>query len=161
MLRSRPIQHARRVTPFDGLFPLVLLAGLLTVVVNLAIPRMQRQLDDWRYGYPRTMHLVASVGHEEQPGQPTRFVAMNLSQRPVVFEIPGGDVSKTRVIELPYLFGADEDLTPVRITLGLINGDKLPDLIVNVKDEEVIYINENGGFRLISGEERAALEKAQ
>jgi hypothetical protein len=117
--------------------------------------------DDLVYGYPRTMYLSAAVGHEEQPGSPTNFVAINLNQRPVVFEIPGGDVSKTRTIELPYLVGAGEDLTPVRITLGLINGDKLPDLIVNVKDEEVIYINENGGFRLISGEERAALEKAQ
>jgi hypothetical protein len=159
MLRSHPIHHARRVRRFDGLLPLVLLACLLTVAVNLALPRISRVHDDLVYGYPRTMHLVASVGHEDEPGSPTRLIAVNAAGQPFVLELPGGDVDKARILKLPYLFGAGEDLTPIRITLGLINDDKLPDLIVNVKDEEVIYLNEAGGFRLISGEERATLEQ--
>jgi hypothetical protein len=81
---------------------------------------------------------------------------MNVNRRVVVFEIPGGDPAQTRTLTGPYLFGANEDLTPVRLRLALVNDDKESDLVVSVKNEEIVYINENGNFRLITPDERTA-----
>ncbi len=155
MIHSRPLP-ARRFSP-DGLFVAVLLAIILFFAAQLLVARIRLLRDDWRYGRPRTMQLTAYVGHEEPPGRPTQLIALNLARQVVVIEIPGGDVSKTRTLTGPYLFGAGEDLTPVHITLALINGDKEPDLVVSIKEEEIIYINDSGNFRLITDAERATL----
>jgi len=55
------------------------------------------------------------------------------------------------------LFGAGEDLTPVTMRLTDVNGDGGADLIVRVKDEEMVYANRDGAFSLISAEERQRL----
>ena len=130
----------------------------LALVANNLIFWAQTRIDDFRYGRPRTMHLSGFVGHNDTGGTPTQFVAMNLNRRVVVVEIPGGDVSKTRTLTGPYLFGANEDLTPVALRLAYVNADRDQDLVVSVKNEEIIYINENGNFRLINDGERAAYE---
>lgn len=158
MIKAHPLVRERRRWQGDGVaWPLATLTLLLLAAVLVA-PRWLALRDTLRYGYPRTMHLTAHVGHEEQPGRPTQFIAMNLDRQVVVFEIPGGDVAKTRTLTGPYLFGANEDLTPVHITLALINPDKEPDLVVSIKNEEIIYINAGQEFRLINDAERAALE---
>jgi len=133
----------------------------IVLVANSVITWGQIKLDDMRYGRPRTMQLSGFVGHNENSGVPTQFVAMNLNRRVVVFEIPGGDASQTRTLTGPYLFGANEDLTPVRLRLQHINADNNTDLVISVKNEEIMYINESGSFRLIKPEERAAYEKAR
>lgn len=141
------------------------LATTLLAIVALALigssvlSWAQIKLDDYRYGRPRITTLSASVGHNEAGGTPTQFVAMNLNRRVVVLQVPGGDPAQTRTLTGPYLFGANEDLTPVHLRLGLINSDNEPDLIVSVKNEEIIYINEGGTFRLITPEERAAYQQ--
>ena len=146
-------------TPY--LLTLLLCMVAVVLVANSLITWGQVKLDDFRYGRPRTMHLAGFVGHDDGSGTPTQFVAMNLNRRVVVFEIPGGDVSKTRTMTGPYLFGANEDLTPVRLRLAYINDDRSQDLVVNAKDEELIYINENGTFRPINDGERATYESTQ
>lgn len=117
------------------------------------------KLDDIRYGRPRTFHLTAYVGHEEQSGMPTHLIGMNMDRRVIVIEIPGGDASKARTLVGPYLFGAGEDLTPVKLRLLDVNRDGQDDLIVSVKAEEMIYMNENGTFRLITPEERQQIQQ--
>jgi hypothetical protein len=140
----------------------VLLCVIAVVLVaNSVITWGQIKLDDLRYGRPRTMQLSGFVGHNEANGVPTQFVAMNLNRRVVVFEIPGGDASQTRTLTGPYLFGANEDLTPVRLRLQSVNADPNMDLVISVKNEEIIYINENGSFRLINPEERIAYEQSR
>lgn len=124
------------------------------VVLLFASGRATIWLDDLRYGRPRTMQIEGLVGHNEATGNPTRFVAMNLDRRVVVMELPGGDASKTQILQGPYLFGADEHLTPVRLQLNDVNGDTRPDLIISVKNEEIIYINAGETYRLINDEER-------
>ncbi len=113
---------------------LTVLLCLIAVVLmaNSVIAWSQTKLDDLRYGRPRTMQLSGFVGHNENAGVPTQFVAMNLNRRVVVFEIPGGDVAQTRTPTGPYLFGANENLTPVRLHLQSINADKDLDLVVSV-----------------------------
>jgi hypothetical protein len=157
-----PIGRAQRTAARPTyLLTLALCLVALILMANSVIAWGQTKLDDLRYGRPRTMQLSAFVGHNEASGMPTQFVAMNLNRRVVVFEIPGGDPSKTRTLTGPYLFGANENLTPVRLRVASVNGDDKADLIVSVKNEEIIYINENDSFRLINGEERAAYERAQ
>ncbi len=118
-------------------------------------------MDDLRYGRPRTQQISGIVGHNESAGQPTHFIAMNLNRRVVVIEMPGGDVSKAQTLQGPYLFGANEDLTPVGLKLHDINGDTKQDLVVSVKNEEIIYINTGDSFRLINADERQSLENPQ
>jgi len=154
--RAYPVYPTASRTPY--LLTLFLCVIAIVLVANSLISWGQIKLDDMRYGRPRTMHLAGIVGHEEGSSLPTQFVAMNLNRRVVVLEIPGGDVAKTRTLTGPYLFGANEDLTPVRLRLQHVNTDQQTDLVVSVKDEEIVYINENGSFRLINDGERSAYE---
>jgi hypothetical protein len=159
------LQPEKRTSWTPYIITAILAIAALVLVANSLYMWGQTKLDDLRYGRPRTTTMSGFVGHNEAGGTPSQFVAMNLNRRVVVFQIPGGDAEKTRTLTGPYLFGASEDLTPIGLSLALINDDKEPDLVVSVKHEEIIYINENGGFRLITPEERAAhqqrLEVAQ
>ncbi|HEX6288160.1 MAG TPA: hypothetical protein VFZ66_03170 [Herpetosiphonaceae bacterium] len=130
------------------------------IVLNLLIGRGQTWLDDMRYGRPRTMQLSAYVGHNEQAGQPSHFVAMNLNRRVIVIELPGGDSAKAQTLQGPYLFGAHEDLTPVTLRVKDLNSDQKGDLVIAVKNEEIIYINTGETFRLITDDERRQLAEA-
>lgn len=161
---SQPIPVARSYRTASRMpYALTLLLCLFALIImaNSVVSWSQTKLDDLRYGRPRTMQLSGFVGHNESAGIPTQFVAMNLNRRVVIFEIPGGDVAQTRTLTGPYLFGANENLTPVRVRLDDVNTDKAPDLIVSVKNEEIIYMNEAGSFRLIKPEERATFENAR
>lgn len=145
---------------------LAMLAGLalcaltLYVVVSAAIEWTQVKLDDIQYGRPRTYQLDAYVGHGEADGVPSHFIAMNLNRRVTVLELPGGDSSKATALIGPYLFGQGEDLAPVQLGVQDLNGDGKPDLVVSVKSEQLLYLNDGSTFRLATADERAAIEKA-
>lgn len=142
--------------------PVYLITGLLAllaiyVLLSSVVTWGSEKLDDIRYGRPRTFHMTGYVGHGEENGTPSHFVAMNLDRQVIILEIPGGDPTQVRTIPGPYLFGAGEDLTPVTMRLGDVNGDSAADLVVRVKDEEMVYVNRDGGFELITPEERQQL----
>ena len=59
------------------------------------------------------------------------------------------DSAKASAIVGPYLFGSGEDLTPVQIAAQDVNSDGKPDLVVSVKSEQLIYINDGASFRLM------------
>jgi len=157
--RAYPVYTTASRTPY--LLTVLLCVIALALVASNLFTWGQTRIDDLRFGRPRTMQLSGFVGHNDNAGTPTQFIAMNLNRRVVVFEVPGGDVSKTRTLTGPYLFGADEDLTPVRLRLAYVNADREQDLIVSVKNEEIIYINENANFRLINDGERKAYEESR
>jgi hypothetical protein len=136
-----------------GMLALLAIYVLLTSVVGWG----RVLVDDMRYGRPRTFHLTANVGRAEEANAPTHLIAMNLDRQVVILEIPGGDSTKTRALPGPYLFGAGEDLTVVTMRLADVNGDSADDLVVRVKDEEMVYINRDGAFNLITAEERQQL----
>ncbi len=131
--------------------------ALVYLTLLLASGQGRIWVDDLRYGRPRTMQISGAVGHNEANGEPTHFVAMNLNRRVVVIEMPGGDATKAQVLQGPYLFGADEDLTPVRLRLSDVNHDGKNDLVINVKNEEMIYVNSGDNFHLITAAERQQL----
>ncbi len=139
----------------------VALLAVLYIVISAAVEWTQVKLDDLQYGRPRTMQMDAYVGHSETDGVPSHFVAMNLNRRVTILEMPGGDSTKVSTIVGPYLFGQGEDLTAVTLASTDLNADGLADLIVSVKNEQLLYLNDGSSFRLATTEERLAIEKAQ
>lgn len=130
------------------------------VAVSSAVHWTQIKLDDLQYGRPRTVQLDSFVGHNEAEGVPSHFIAMNLNRRVTVMEFPGGDSTKITTIVGPYLFGEGEDLTPVQAGVQDVNEDGKPDLIVSVKNEQLIYLNDGAAFKLITTQEQSALQKS-
>lgn len=136
----------------------VLAALAIYILVGTAVEWGRVKLDDLRYGRPRTTHLEGYVGHgAEVGGRPTRLVGLNIDRQVVVLELPAGDATQVRSLPGPYLFGADEHLTPVILSLRDMDGDGLDDLIVDVRNEQVVYLNRDGGFRLPTPEEQQVL----
>ncbi len=115
------------------------------LVMSFVFSNAQVMLDDMQYGRPRSFHLTADVGHAG--GTPSHLVAMNLDGQVVIFDMPGGDYTQTRVLQGPYLVGSGEELTPVQMHLHDHNGDGHSDLIVQVKNEEIVYLNQDGQFQ--------------
>src|SRR6266478_626474 len=105
---------------------LALIAVLIIVTTWFATT-----LDDLRYGRPRTFQIVAYVGHNEAPGMPSHFLAVNLHGRIEIIELPGGDASHARIYLGPQLYGPSADLVPVTLSFQDVNGDHLPDMIVH------------------------------
>jgi hypothetical protein len=138
---------------------LALWAGHL--MINSFLAYGQVALDDWRYGRPRTTHFSGFVGHNEAGGTQSRFIGLNLERQVVVLEFPGGDPSQVRVLPGPYLFGASEDLTPVDLALEDMDRDSYVDLIVTVRDEQIVYLNKDGKFRLPTADEQQKLRVYQ
>jgi hypothetical protein len=138
------------------------LLALLAVyaIMGNVVGWAQSRVDDLRYGSTRTYQVDEVVGHDDGAGTPTHFIAMNLNRQVVVIEIPGGDASKIRTLTGPYLFGAGEDKTPVLLRFDDLNRDGSKDLIVNVKNEEIVYLNKEGQFQPITPEERMQLTQA-
>jgi hypothetical protein len=138
---------------------LVLAAIAIYVLVSIMLSKAQVIIDDVRYGRPRTTQLDAFVGHAETSGQPTHLVALNLNRQATIIELPGGDATKARAIAGPYLFGASEDLTPLGLAVRDIDGDGTPDLLLNVRNEQVVYLNKDGAFRLPTPAEQTTLSR--
>ena len=132
----------------------------LYVAASAAVDWVQVKADDMQYGRPRTMQLDAYVGHGETEGVPSHFIAMNLNRRVTILEMPGGDSTKATTIVGPYLFGHGEDLTPVQIAAQDVNSDGQADLLVSIKNEHLIYVNDGSGFKLMTPEEHASLQKS-
>jgi hypothetical protein len=138
---------------------LVLAAVAIYVVVGLFVGKAHVLIDDLRYGRPRTTQLDAFVGHDEANGQPTHLMAINLNRQVTIVELPGGDAAKARSLNGPYLFGADENLTTPFIDLRDVDGDGNVDLILDIRDEQIIYLNKDGVFRLPKPEELSTLSR--
>jgi hypothetical protein len=165
---SRQRQNSRRIALPRGVrqalssfgtaaltYVLLLVLGylLLTPVFTWG----QRRLDDLRYGFPRTTHLDSFVGHGEAEGQPTHLIALNLHGQVSILELPGGDMAKIQALTGPYLVGADGQYVVPHLSLADANDDGQPDLLLQVREELIVYMNENGTFRLITPEERVRL----
>lgn len=155
---SRASVFPRSVGPVAYGVTFVLAALALYVLVGAVVDWTQVRLDDLRYGRPRTTHVEGYVGHGgEVEGRPTRLIGLNIDRQVVVLELPGGDSTQVRSLPGPYLFGANEDLTPVLLSLRDMDGDGLDDLIVDVRNEQIVYLNREGGFRLPTPEEQSRL----
>lgn len=117
-------------------------------------------LDDLRYGRPRTFQTDAWVGHNEQAGMPSHFIATNLHRHIEIIEIPGGDASHAHIYVGPQLYGENDELVPVTLDFVDVNGDHAPDMIVSFGDSRAVFMNDQGGFRPLQSSERDQVEQA-
>lgn len=157
-------QKERRWLPpgWFGAFLLQMMASLLlllalTLVVQYGMDITGRTFDNWRYGFPRTASIVGYVGHGDERLHPTWIQTVNLDGQLSVLVAPGSDVSQVQVLTGPYLFGSEGAYEVAHPALRDVNGDTHVDLLVTVRGEVLVYINENGQFRPLSAAERATL----
>lgn len=137
---------------------LLLAALAVYALISVAMARVHIVVDDFRYGRPRTTQISGLVGHGDSADRPTQIMALNLNRQVVIVELPGGDAAQARAINGPYLFGADQDLTPVVISLQDMDGDGVADLLLDVRQERLVYLNRDGVFRLPTAAESAQLK---
>lgn len=105
----------------------------------------QQTLNDWHYLRPRVFQTSAIVGASDSQSSPSYFQALNLNRHVYVFECPGGDCTKAKIINGPTLFGDGQDLTPITITFKDVNGDGKLDMEVHVGDQTFVMINDGAG----------------
>ncbi len=116
-------------------------------------------LDDMRYGRPRTFQTDQWVGHNEQGGTPSHFIAINLNRHIEIIELPGGDAAHAKIYLGPQLYGANDDLTPVTLIFAdVLNHHKL-DMIVNFQGSRIVFVNDQGSFRPLRPSEQAQAER--
>lgn len=126
---------------FFGLTAGVSVVGLGAVLGNQFL---QAKEMDWTYGYPRTYHITAVVGMNDSTASPSHFIVVNLHGHIVLFHLPGGDISKSKVYSLGMISGDNADQVPVTISFG---GDvNHPDLYVHANGQTTMFLNKDGGF---------------
>jgi hypothetical protein len=145
--------------------PLLLLGlGMIVMLVlwtllTLAVGWWNTTWDDLHYGRPRTFQVDAVVGHTDSPSNPSHFIAINLKGRIEVIEFPGGDGSKARMYLGPQLYDAGSDLVPVTLSFVDVSGNGYPDMIVHFEQTQIVFVNENGGFRPATSQELPAIQR--
>jgi hypothetical protein len=142
-----------------AVYVLALLAAV--VLIGHALSVGQQWLNDIRYGMPRTVQVSGYVGHGDAHTMPTHFIAINLDGQVSVLEIPGGDIDQLTVLPGPYVVGADGPRVVPQLDLGDLDGDGHSDLLITLRGETVVYLNKDGGFRLMTPAERARLMEVE
>jgi len=140
-------QHPRRVhwlVPV-GLVMLTMIAGF--IVVSFLINWWSTYQDDLHFWRPRTYQTDMVVGHTDSQAQPSHFIALNYNRKVEVIEFPGGDASKAKIYLVSTLIGDGQDLTVVTLTFKDVTGNGKLDMIVNIGDSHIVYINDQGQFR--------------
>ncbi len=145
--------------------PLLLLGlGMIAMLVlwtllTLAVSWWNTTWDDLHYGRPRTAQYDAVVGQNDSSSNPSHFIALNLNGRIEVIEFPGGDASKARIYIGPQLYNAGSNLIPVTLSFVDVNGNHRPDMIIHFQDANIVYVNDQGGFRPANASEIQAVEQ--
>jgi hypothetical protein len=140
-----------------GIGMLAMLA--LWTVLSMAVSWGSTTWNDLHYGRPRTFQIDAVVGHTDSAANPSHFIALNLNGRIEVIEFPGGDGSKARIYLGPQLYGTDANLIPVTLSFVDVNGDHRLDMIIHFQNTQIVFINDQGGFRPLQPGERHAVEQ--
>lgn len=131
---------------------------VLWMLLTMAASWWSVTWDNLHYGYPRTYQVDAVVGHNDSASNPSHFIAINLNGRIEIIEFPGGDGSKARIYIGPQLYGNGENLIPVTLSFVDVSGNHLPDMILHFQNTQIVFINENGGFRPATSSELPAIE---
>ncbi|GCE29086.1 hypothetical protein KDA_45700 [Dictyobacter alpinus] len=117
-------------------------------------------LDDLHYGRPRTYQVDARVGHNDQMGNASHFIALNLHRRIEVIELPGADTTKARIFIGPEFANASNELAPVELRFVDVNKDQKLDMVVLYQQQRLVYINDHQDFRLAQPSEQTEIAQA-
>jgi hypothetical protein len=120
------------------------LALLLVIGGNLAATWWNDLQNTLHYGYPRTYQCDADVGH----GGEGHFIAQNLHGHVFIIELHTNTLGKTVIYVGPVITGAGADREPVTISFQDVNGDQLPDMLLQVGPTQYVYLNTGQGFRV-------------
>jgi hypothetical protein len=142
---------------FTGLTYLLALAAII-LLVSRTLTWGQHTLDDLRYGYPRINSTTGYAFKGDSSERPTLTLALNLHGQVQVLVFPASDIERMYRLEGPYLFGDSGKEVP-NIEMRDVNQDNMQDLILTVMGEAVVYLNQDGNFRLITPHEREMLMK--
>ena len=137
-----------------GMLSMVVLWTILSGVIHWA----NVTLDDLRYGRPRTAQYDIVVGHNDSAANPSHLIVINLNRRIEVIEFPGGDPSHAHIYMGQQLYGPDDDLTPATLSFVDVNGDHKLDMIINVQQSHIVFINDQGTFRQPTTSERHQID---
>lgn len=124
----------------------MLIALALWVLAGNVLSWGTNQYNNVVYGYPRTYQTDAVVGHNDNPANPSHFIAINLHGQIIVIEIPGGDPSKAIDYTGPDLIGPGEDLLPVTLSFSDQDHDGKIDMIIHVSDRSFVFYNNGSKF---------------
>jgi hypothetical protein len=141
---NRPGKNARK-RPMPTLIIGVIVAVVLLAGLTSLVSWWQGVQQDITYGNPRTYQMDAVVGHNDSAAHPTHFLFINMHGHIEVFELPGGDASKTRIFNGPTLSAPGQDLTPV--TGNVVNQQGKLNLIVHVGSQDFLFINDGKTFQ--------------
>ena len=145
---AKPTQRLKRTRfhwlVFVGFGLFIMIAGWL--LFGTLSSWWNTTLDDIHYGRPRTYQTDAVVGHGDSSANPSHFIAINLSRKVIVIEVPGGDTAHSQIYLAPTLFGNGQDLVPITLSFEDRNGDGKPDLNIHVGDTIIVFVNDGTKF---------------
>jgi hypothetical protein len=154
---TQPPHARRRRAPWLALALGMLLTLCLVVGFNAFGSWWQLHQEDAAYGMPRTYQTNAVVGHQDSASKPSHFLFMNMNSHIIVIEFPGGDATHAVIYTGPTLFGSGGNLIPVTGEFRDVNGDGLPDMLVHVQDQTIVFINTGSKFRALQPGEHVSL----
>lgn len=155
--RAQRLPRAPRAPRMLHMLATALFIVALTMLVQRGIEFGERRLNDWQYGFPRAAS-VSTPTDPEQARVPSLWVqTINLNGQINVLVVREGNAAAVQVIQGPYLVGSDGIYAVALPALQDVNADSQSDLVVAVRGELFVYINEAGTFRPITAEERATL----
>ena len=82
------------------------------------------------------------------------MITLNIDGQISILVLPGGDAGRVQALAGPYLVGVDNRYVVPRPALADFTGDGRVDLLVTVRGETLVYVQEGDGFRLLTPEER-------
>ncbi len=119
----------------------------LWVVGSAALAWGIARYDDIRYGNPRTFQIDAVVGHGDDAQHPSHFIAINLHRHIIIVEFMGGNPARAISYTGPFLFDPGGDLTPVTLEFRDVAGNGLPDMLIHIQDQTIVFVNDGSKFR--------------
>jgi hypothetical protein len=117
---------------------------VLSLAGNMVYSWGVNTYNDLHYGYPRMSQCDANVGH----GGESHFIAQNLHGHIFVIEMHINNPGKTLIYVGPVLTGPGADREPVTVSFQDENGEKLPDMLLQVGQTEYVYPNTGQAFRV-------------
>lgn len=149
--RIREEPERVRVTPlrfFIIALGVILLAFVLAMmIIAFLMPALNRWGDDRTYGYPRTTHARADVGHGTKDLPYSDFTGENIDGYMYVFELEETDPSQKhpQVYFITRYSGSNKDLIAIT-TISFMdeNGDGKLDMLVTMENGSTFVLYNNG-----------------
>ena len=140
-----------RVTPlrfFLIAVGVILLAFVLAMlIIAYFLPALGRWNDDRTYGYPRTMHARANVGHGTSVQPYSDFTGENIDGYIYVFEVEETDPSQRhpQAYFITRFSGTQKDQVAITdISFIDENGDGKVDMLVTMENGSIFVFYNNG-----------------